>query len=1148
MIPTVRPRRLLTIGILSALAVLSAAQGIDPSAYSALQWRNIGPFRGGRIAAVSGAVGQPGVYYAGMPMGGVWKTTSAGTTWYPIFDSVKTCSSVGAVEVAPSDPNIVYVGMGDMTAGGSIAEGDGIYKSTDAGATWTHLGLDFSKQIPSILIDPKNPDIVLACVQGNRFAETDERGVYRSTDGGKTWTKTLYVDKQTGAQKIAWAYDNPSVMLATTVRHYQAPGGAGGRGGGGFGGGGAPGAASSTKLFKSTDEGQTWTELKGGGLPDLVGRTCVAVANGTNSQRMFLVQNSGLWRSDDGGATWTQMDKDDQRVRNGQGGYNCGVYVNQKDPDTVYVINTCSYISHDGGKTFTGFKGAPGGDDPQQMWLDPTDPNRIFLGMDQGATVSLDGGKNWSLWYNQANAQCYHMSVDNQFPYWVYGTEQDSGSIATASRGNFGEITPLDWLPHPGYEFGSIVADPTNPKISYAGGPGRGIVKVTCPSGQWIDVSPNADSALRLRQVGNQPMSFNPNNPHELFVGFQYMMSTTDGGKHWKQLSPDLSLAKGENPDQPVSLLAGNEKGTMKGDDDNDSDTQQVSDPNFVPLGDKEDMENLELQRGGFGGAIESFSVSTVSPSTIWAGTSNGRIQVTKDHGKSWDEVTIPNLPNPTRADITSVDASHHDAGTAYAAVDYHNIGDFKPYVYRTKDFGKTWTPITTGLPTDLVSGSFARVIKADTKRQGLLFLGTESSVYVSFNDGDSWQPLTLNLPNTSYRDLAIKDNDLVACTYGRGFWVLDDMSPLREMTTATETEPAHLFKPGDAYRMRRNVNGDTPFPPEVPHAPNPPEGAIIYYNLATAPQGDVSLDVYDASGNRVRHMSSAPIPPMDEPQPPVPNFWVANPQPIPAAAGMNRTNWDLRYDSPPAFEHSYEINANPNGTPPSPQGPYALPGVYTVKLTVDGKTYEQKLTVLNDPRSPASMGDLKAEHDMQMECYQGSMDAMAGYQQVAAMRAAVADIQKGNPPSEVGDAAKAFDDKLAAIGGVGVRRGGGFGGFGRGAGGTAAPTFSGVNRTMVGHVMTLDSGDMAPNEPMMHACASSLDDLNTVEWNWQQLNGKDLSDFNAILAKNNLKTIPPAAGIGHPHEPPKPKVEKKKDDKKPDAKKDANNPFATKP
>ena len=1085
---------------------------------SGLQWRNVGPFRGGRVAAVSGVIGEPGTFYMGLPAGGVWKTTSAGMTWYPIFDSVKGVSSVGAIEVAPSDPNVIYVGMGDKTNGGGVAEGDGVYKSTDAGKTWEHIGLPDSHQIPSILVDPKNPDLVLVACEGDRLNKTTkDRGIFRSTDGGKTWTQALSVDDQTGVVKLAWAYDNPSVMLATTDRHYFNPSAAGGGRGGGGGGFGAP--VPGTHLYKSSDEGATWKEITGGGLPDLSGRTCVAVANGTNSQRMFLVQNSGLYRSDDGGATWRQMDAKDERVRNGQGGYNCGVYVNPKDPNTVYVINTCSYISKDGGETFTGFKGAPGGDDPQQMWLDPTDGNRLFLGMDQGATVSLDGGKNWSSWYNQPSDQMYHISVDNQFPYWIYGTEQDSGSIGTASRGNLGEIGPLDWLPHPGYEFGSIVADPLNPKVTYAGGPARGIIKATYPSGQWIEVSPNADPRERLRQVSNQPLYFNPNNPKELLAGFNYVMATTDGGMHWKKLSPDLGYAKGVTPPAPGAAPAGRPGGNIDAEDTvaaaNDSGAQ-MEDP------DEANPDDAMLQGPNSGGAIESISVSTVSPNTMWVGTSNGLVKLTQDHGKTWDDVTIPNLPNPTRADISAIDASHQDAGTAYVAVDCHNVGDYKPYFYRTHDFGKTWTPITTGIPDNVPAGSFARVIRADIKKAGLLFAGTESNVYVSFNDGDSWQQLG-NLPITSYRDMVIKDDDLVAGTYGRGVWILDDFSPLRELTPAIASEPAHLFKPGDAIRVRRNVNGDTPFPPEIPHAANPPEGAIIYYYLGSKPSSDISVDITDSAGHQVRHMSSAPMPAWTEAPPPVPDFWVSNPKPIPADAGMTRINWDLRYDSPPAFEHSYEINANPGGTPPSPQGALVEPGIYNVVLTVDGKTYKQTVTVKNDPRSPATARDIHAQTTMELMCFAGAQEAMAGFDQVAAMRKQVADILKANPTGDVNDAATAFDGKLAAIGGsnAGGRRFGGFGGR------PTNPTFVGLVRTMDGHLMTLDSGDMAPNDPNTQACNAAANDLNTVEWSWKELQGKDLADFNAVLTKNNIPALTAAPGVGHPHQPPVPKEPK---------------------
>jgi photosystem II stability/assembly factor-like uncharacterized protein len=1062
---------------------------VDPSLLSGLQWRNIGPFRGGRVSAVTGAIGQPGVFYIGLPLGGVWKTTSAGMTWQPIFDGVKEASSVGAVQVAPSDPNIVYVGMGDLITGGGINEGNGVYKSADAGRTWTHLGLDDTRQIPSILVDPHDPNLVMIAAQGNIHAQSETRGLYRSTDGGKTWTKTLYVDNQTGIQEITWAFDNPSVMLATTVRHYTAPGA--GRGGAG-GGGGAAAGPSGTMLFKSTDEGMTWKEITGNGLPALTGRTSIAIAMHTNSQRMFIIGNFGLYRSDDGGATWRQMAANDRRIANGQNGYNCGVYIDPQNPDVMYTINTSSFKSTDGGNTFTGFKGAPGGDDPQQMWIDPTNGQRMLLGVDQGATISLDGGLNWSSWYNQATAQVYHISVDNSYPYWVYATQQDAGSIASRSRGDLGEITPFDWYPTAGYEFGSIVADPLNPRIVYAGGPAAGIVKITYPSGQWINVSPNVDTSLALRKVGNQPLLWTPTNPHELLVGFQYLMATTDGGMHWKKLSPDLGYPKGEVPPPRTAGRGG--RGARGGGGGGGA-------PAAPP-----------------GGSIESISASSVAGGTIWVGTNNGLIKLTKDHGATWTDVTIPDLPNPTRADISAIDASHHDAATAYVAIDYHTTGDYTPYFYRTRDYGKTWTKIVTGLRTDQPSGSFARVIRADTKRAGLLFAGTESSVYVSFDDGDTWQSLMLNLPNTSYRDMVIKDNDLVVGTYGRGFWILDDFSPLRQITPAIAAEPAHLFKPGDAIRVRRNVNGDTPFPPEVPHAENPPLGVIIYYYLGARPGGNVTLEISDASGRVVRHMSSAPIPALNEPPLPVPDFWIERPRPMPVEMGTNRINWNMRYDSPPAFSHSYAISANPGETPPSPEGPLALPGTYTVRLAVDGKSYTQTVSLRNDPRSPASAADLAAEHALQIKLYDGSREAWDGYNQVVAVRAAIAEVNRSNPPADVAAAAAALDTRLAGAGGSaggGRGRGGGGGGGGAPGGGAPAtpppPNFATLVGAFNRQLETMDVADMSPNEPITHAYTMACADLRTAVINWKTINAQDLPAFNAIATRNNIKPIAPA-------------------------------------
>ncbi len=1031
-------RRLLRPAAVSVAALTFAGSAraqtgggpVDPRVYSALTWRNLGPFRGGRVAAVSGAIGQPGVFYIGLPAAGVWKTTSAGQTWFPIFDAIKDVSSIGSVDVAPSDPNIIYVGTGDIITGGSINEGNGVYKSTDAGRTWRHLGLDATKQIPSMSVDPHDPKVVLLAAQGNVHAKTHERGVYRSTDGGTTWTQTLFVDDSTGAQKISRAFDTPNTVFATTVAHYAPPPPATGAGGGvGGGGRGGPQAGpTSTKLFKSTDGGATWTEISGNGLPArLTGKLWVAVANNSNAQRVYVIGDAGLYRSDDGGATWHQMAADDERIRNGQGGYNCGVYVDPQNPDVVYTLNTASYKSTDGGKTFTGFKGAPGGDDPQQMWIDPTNGQRMLFGYDQGAIVSLDGGGTWSSWYNQSTEQIYHLSIDNSVPYWVYGTQQDAGAIRTRIRGNLGAITPLDWNPVSGWEWGTIVPDPLDPNTVYASG--SGILKISYPGEQWINVSPAIDASRQLRTTSDQPLVFAPWNKHMLIAAFQSVWTTIDGGAHWTSISPDLAMRS----DAPRPANGG------------------------PPVG----------------GAIQSMRASTVGTGTIWVGTNNGLIKVTHDGGKTWSDASIPGIPSVQRAEVLSVEPSHFDAAEAYAVLGLYRLGDYTPYVFRTRDSGKSWTRITEGLATNQPSGSFARVVRNDPQRRGLLFAGTESGMYVSFDDGDHWSTLSLNLPTTSNRDIALKDNDIVVSTYGRGFWVIDDYSMLRQVSSNTASEAAHLFKPGDVIRARRNVGADTPFPPEVPHALNPAEGVQIDYWLAQAARGDVTLDVLDASGALVRHMTSAAVAPVSEAaRPPEPNFWIAPPTSIPAIVGGNRTHWDLRYDPPNSFAHSFEINANPGQTPPSPEGPVAIPGTYTLKLTVDGRSYSQTVWIKPDPHSPAPVAAIAAQHALQMKLLQGINVSFDGRRTAQELRDAL------HPPASSTSEAAARANALAAQ--LDTIIGGNGGGRGRGRGGQGGlPNFQALNGAFVAQLNAQDLGDLAPTSATLAAFGASCRDLS---------------------------------------------------------------------
>ena len=1063
----------------AAISVAATPSPVKPDLLSALVWRNVGPFRAGRISAVSGVIGEPGTFYIGLPAGGVWKTTNAGATWWPIMDNVKDAEVIGALEVAPSNGTTIYAGTGDLITGGGAAAGNGMYKSTDAGASWAHIGLEKTKQIPSIVVDPRDANVVLAAAQGDILQKTGDRGVYRSTNGGANWTRTLFVDDSTGVQKLAIAFDRPDVVFATTVRHYSPPSGPPngppivppqGLGGGGGPAGGGRGAQgpTGTSIYKSLDGGVTWKEVTAG-LPRIPGRTSIAVANGTDAQRVYFTTNIGLFRSDDGGATWKQMDASDTRIRNGQGGYNCGVYVDPKNPDVVYVFNTSAYISRDGGNTFTGFKGAPGGDDPQQGWIDPTNGKRMILGYDQGAIVSLDGGATWSSWYNQSTEQVYHVATDNSFPYWIYASQQDAGAVRTRVRGNLGAVTSLDWNPVNGWEWGTVMPDPLDNNTVYTSG--NGVIRISYPSEQWVNVSPAQDPSLRLRTNNDAPLLFDPWDPHRLLAGFQYLMATSDGGAHWTKMSPNL----GYPANFPIPP---------------DSATPKPGEP--IP------------------GTIMSIGASTVARGLIWVGINTGMVKVTRDNGRTWSDVSHFSKPGQ----IHSVEPSHTNPAEAYVTADRRGSGDYDPYVYRTRDYGKTWTLITNGLATGESNGSYARILREDPKRPGLLFLGTESAMYVSFDDGESWQSLMLNLPTTSFRDIAIKGNDLIVGTYGRGIFVLDDYGVLRQITDGVANEDVHLFKPDSAVRVRRNVGSDTPFPPEVPHALNPPAGAIIYYWLASKASGRVTLDVLDSAGAVVRHYSSDPITPVREAaRPPHPNFWVKVDEPLSTDAGMHRVNWDLRYDAPPAFTHSFEINANPGETPASPEGALVPPGTYTVRLTANGKAHAENVVVTSDPRSPASLAALRAEDALIRKLYASERLAWDAFQQVDTMRVQLRAMTAGDSTSDAVKTILESIAKLDSLGGSAPARGGGGGGFG-GGNTNARPTLIQLINGFLRQLGTFDSGDIAPTAAMLAAYKSACTDLGKSVAAWRALNSADLGALNAALTKAGKAPVAKPVGV----------------------------------
>lgn len=877
--------------LLTALNI--SAQQVDSSLYSGLRWRMIGPFRAGRVNAVSGVVGQPDTFYFGSVGGGVWKSLNAGRTWAPIFDAINV-ASIGAIAVAPSNANVLYVGTGEADMRDSIAFGNGVYKSIDAGKTWQHLGLENTKQIGRIVIDPKNPNTVFLAALGNVYAPNPDRGVYRSRDGGATWQKVLFKNNDVGAIDLAFDPTDSKIVYATLWNVRRPPWFI-------YAPANGPGAG----IFKSVDGGTTWTEISEGIPLEGRGHIGIAVAP-TNRNRVYAVvdaKEGGVFSSNDGGTTWTRLSSD-KRLWD-RGWYFEKVTVDPKNADLVYVMNTSTYRSTDAGKTWTPIKGAPGGDDYHQLWINPDDPKRMVLASDQGAIVTLDGAATWSSWYNQPTAQIYHVAADYRFPYWVTGAQQDSGAVGTPSRSRHSDISNRDWEGLcAGGEAGYTAPDPLHPELLFGGT----VQRCNVLTGETKNVSPERGATPgQYRHAWTQPLVFSQADPHTLYYANQFLYKTTNGGESWTQISQDLTR---EDPGVPPNL---NEAAAAD-----------------APV---------DKRRG----VVYTIAPSPLSASTIWVGTDDGLIHLTRDDGKTWQSVTPPAMTSWSK--VVMIEASHFNVNEAYAAVERHQLADYDPHIYRTLDSGKTWTEITKGLP----AGVYVQTVKEDPSRRGLLFTGTERSVFVSFDDGDHWQSLQQNLPAASMRDLAIHDDDLIVATHGRGFWVIDNISALRQISDDVARANAYLFEPAEAILLIAGSDNGTPMPRDEPLAENPPYGATIDYYLKANVSGPLTLEVLDPAGEVVRKYSNEDKPPavnLDTLN--IPAYWVRTPEPLSTSAGMHRWVWDLR-PTPPVRPAGAGGGGGFGGRGGAP---LVLPGMYTVKLSVGGKSYTQPLLVKMDPRS----------------------------------------------------------------------------------------------------------------------------------------------------------------------------------------------------
>jgi len=1042
--------------LLWPVAAPAAPDPIPEAAYHQLRWRMVGPFRGGRTRAASGVASQPNVFYVGHVNGGVWKTDDAGRTWRPIFDDQPT-QSIGAIAVAPSDPNIIYVGSGEGLHRPDLSVGDGIYKSTDAGKTWNHLGLADAQQIPQIVIDPRNPNRVFAAVLGHPYGPSEQRGVFRSLDGGKTWQRVLYKDANTGASDLEIDPKNPDVLYAALWEARLGPSEDNnafrGTGGG---------------LYKSTDGGTTWRKLTGGLPADSV-QFDLAIAPSRPSRLYVEVSTSepseyatgkgaALFRSDDAGASWTKITTDERALMRIGGGDMMVPVVDPKNPDVVYVASIVAMKSSDGGKTWTWLRGAPGGDDYQNLWINPTDPNAFVLVADQGAVVTVNGGKTWSSWYNQPTAQLYHVGVTAEFPYRVCSGQQESGSVCISSRGDDGTIGYREWRPVGVIEYGYAAPDPRNPDIVYGAGRNE-VSRYQWSTGQVQNVTPiPIRGSYRVERT--QPIMFSPIAPGVLYYASNVLFESTNGGQSWRTISPDLGHPRPGVPPS-VGALAAKNPGAAD-------------------------------QRGAIYALAPSFKART----TIWAGTDDGKLWSTRDGGAHWADIT-PAAVTPW-SKVTQLEASHFDDITAYASVSRFRLDDLTPYIYRTHDSGKTWTLITGGLPPGPVNA-----VREDPVRKGLLYASTENGVWVSFDDGGAWQSLQRNLPRSSARDIVVHDSDLIVATHGRGFWIMDDIAALRQLAAAM---PDTLFKPGVAYRVPRSLYPDTPVPPDEPFAENPPAGAAIDYFLAKPASGPIRLEITDARGNHVRTYASTDPPDLTDEEIAaqlIPSYWIRPHKPLGTAAGAHRWIWDLRGDRPLVDSYEYPISAVPRDTPRTPEGPRVLPGSYTVKLTVNGTTLTQSLEVKLDPRVKLAPAAIAQQHQLE---HQLAELVTRSSQLVLQAQSTLDQLAKLAPKQDALKAQAAAASAKATVILSGPKPPPGAPSAPAGA---SPPTLSSVNGKLTA-LYKVAGVDAAPTAVQIAETAKADRELAALARSWDALRTGELAPLNAALTAAGVPTIRP--------------------------------------